>query len=181
MPGFSLPSKMLHMSISIEDISGVENMLAAGADVNWPDNNDGMIPLIRALKKNNSQIVSRLLKVKSLRVSKAQEDEMKRITCNRCNCSQNLHDRYLKAKLEVESQRQEKPRPVLHTADNKCSAEKSAFISQFMDLIRETCREDEKQPSEAEKSEPQPLQEGESVSPFFSQFQDRIGPCGFGN
>ena len=79
MPGFSLESKMLHMTIWEDNLSGVENMLAAGADVNWPENHSGETPLIAALRRNNSEIVKRLLRVKSLRVSKADKEKMKEV------------------------------------------------------------------------------------------------------
>ena len=99
MPGFSLESKMLHMTIWEDNLSGVENMLAAGADVNWPENHSGETPLIAALRRNNSEIVKRLLRVKSLRVSKADEKKMKEVTCKKCDCKQSLYDRYLQASV----------------------------------------------------------------------------------
>ena len=104
MSRFSLESKMLHMSISMGNISGVENMLAAGADVNWVEDKDGVTPLMRALMTNNHEIVMRLLKVKSLRVSKANEEKMKEMTCKKCNCKESLYDRYLQAKQTLPSQ-----------------------------------------------------------------------------
>ena len=99
MPGFSLESKMLHMTIWEDNLSGVENMLAAGADVNWPENHSGETPLIAALRRNNSEIVKRLLRVKSLRVSKAEKEKMKEVTCKKCDCKQSLYDRYLQASV----------------------------------------------------------------------------------
>ena len=104
MSRFSLESKMLHMSIVMGNISGVDNMLAAGADVNWADNNDGVTPLVRALMTNNHEIVMRLLRVKSLKVTRANEEKMKEITCKRCDCKESLYDRYLKAKQTLQNQ-----------------------------------------------------------------------------
>ena len=95
---------MLHVSIWMGNISGVENMLAAGADVNWKENHHGQTPLFTALRMNNSEIVRRLLMVKSLRVSKAEEEKMKEVTCKKCDCKDSLYDRYIKAKQELDRQ-----------------------------------------------------------------------------
>ena len=69
-----------------------------------------------------SEIVMRLLRVKSLRVSKAEEEKMKEMTCKKCDCKQSLYDRYVKAKQELESQEEPGPSQALHEAYSRSTS-----------------------------------------------------------